>query len=64
MTHASTVKQDNGQYRLVLSAEAKMAGFYNLAGLTFDKYRAAQDLANAVKDHMDKKETKAADTAE
>lgn len=63
MSHASVVKQEDGSYRLVLSIEAKRCGYNNLAGVTFEKYRAAQDLANAIKDHVDNKETKAAEKA-
>ncbi len=43
-------------YKLILSLEAQMAGFTPLQLLVFPRYRAAQDIANAVKTSMAKRQ--------
>lgn len=39
-------------YKLIMSPEARAAGFYNLDGAPFTSYRAAQCIANAIKAYM------------
>jgi hypothetical protein len=47
-----------GSYSLIVSHDARMAGFHTIAGAFFDTYRCAQDIANAINAHMARKKAK------